>query len=384
VVSLRGLLALAVATALLTTCGGCPPNPSRPRAADENYVWELPPGFPEPLVPADNPMTPAKIELGRRLFHDPRLSGNGKLACSGCHRPELAYTDGRARAVGAEGARHPRSAPSLVNVAYNATLNWDDPALTQLEDQARVPLFNEHPLEMGLAGREAEVLARLRADRVYRELFTAAFPTSAEPFTPDHVVLALACFERTLISGDSPYDRWAFRAEVDALSAQARRGARLFFSSRLSCFRCHTGFNLSGPVVHDGSGPVEPEFHNTGLYNLDAKGAYPPPNTGVHRVTGNPEDMGRFRAPTLRNVALTAPYMHDGSLDRLKDVLDFYSRGGRNLVEGPYAGDGRASPLKDPLVRGFELSQAEREELIAFLEALTDDRFIERAKQLAE
>jgi cytochrome c peroxidase len=215
-------------------------------------------------------------------------------------------------------------------------------------------------------------------------LFTSAFPDSAEPFTLDHVVRALACFERTLICGDSPYDRWAFRADVDALSAEARAGARLFFSSRLSCFRCHAGFNLSGPVVHVGSGPVEPEFHNTGLYNVDGKGAYPPPNTGVHRVTGDPEEMGRFRAPTLRNVALTAPYMHDGSLLTLDDVLDFYSRGGRDLVEGPHAGDGRASPLKDPLVRGFELSREEREALIAFLEALTDDAFIERAKRLAD
>jgi cytochrome c peroxidase len=136
-------------------------------------------------------------------------------------------------------------------------------------------------------------------------------------------------------------------------------------------------------VVYDGSGPVEPEFHNTGLYNLDAKGAYPLPNTGVHRITGNPDDMGRFRAPTLRNIALTAPYMHDGSLQSLEDVLDFYSMGGRNLVEGPHAGDGRASPLKDPLLRGFELSREEREELIAFLEALTDVAFIERAKRLA-
>jgi cytochrome c peroxidase len=327
-------------------------------------------------------MTPAKVELGRRLFHDPRLSGNGELACSGCHRPELAYTDGRARAVGATGEEHPRSAMSLANVAYAATLGWDDPGLTQLEDQARVPLLNEHPVEMGVSGREEEVLARLRGDPTYRELFDRAFPGADEPLTLDHVTRALASFERTLISGDSLYDRWAYRGEVDALKPRARAGAALFFSRRLSCFRCHAGFNLSGDVVYEGSESIEPSFHNTGLYNVDGEGAYPEPNTGAYRVTGRPEEMGKFRAPTLRNIALTAPYMHDGSLATLDEVLDHYASGGRAIAAGPHAGDGRASPLKDPLVAGFELSPEERSALIAFLQSLTDDRFIERSRNL--
>jgi cytochrome c peroxidase len=371
----RALLVLAALAAITLPVSGDPAN-------EAAYSWELPPGFPGPAVPKGNPMTPAKVELGRRLFHDPRLSGDGTMACSGCHRPELAYTDGRARAVGATGEKHPRSAMSLANVAYAATLGWDDPGLTQLEDQALVPLLNEHPVEMGVSGREGEVVARLRGDSTYRELFAAAFPGDDDPFTLVRVTQALAAFQRTLISGDSPYDRWAYRGEVDALTPRARAGAALFFSRRLSCFRCHAGFNLSGEVVYEGAERTESSFHNTGLYNLDGAGAYPEPNTGVHRLTGRPEEMGKFRAPTLRNIALTAPYMHDGSLTSLEEVVDHYASGGRVIEDGPDAGDGRTNPLKDPLVAGFELSPEERSALIAFLRSLTDDRFIERSREL--
>lgn len=371
-VGLRALLALAATAALLTTGSGCSPGATGPPAEAEAFVWDLPPGFPEPLVPADNPMTAAKVELGRLLFHDPRLSGNGGLACSGCHHPERAYTDGRAQAVGSLGDEHPRSAMSLANVAYASTLGWDDPTLTSLEAQALVPLLNEHPVEMGVAGHEEQVLDRLRGDRAYRSLFERAFPDSPDPFTLQQVARALACFQRTLISGDSPYDRWAYRAEVDALSPEARAGAALFFSQRLACFRCHAGFNLSGNVTHAGAEPEAPLFHNTALYNLDGAGAYPETNPGLYRLTGQPADMGKFRAPTLRNVALTAPYMHDGSVPTLEAVLDHYANGGRAPAE---------SPLKDPLLTGFELSAEDRAALIAFLGALTDESFIERASR---
>jgi len=255
--------------------------------------------------------------------------------------------------------------------------------MTRLEDQAFVPLLNEHPVEMGVAGRERQVLDRLRADRAYRELFVSAFPGSSEPFTLNNVVRALASFERTLISGDSPYDRWAYRGEVDALAPQARAGARLFFSRRLACFRCHAGFKLSGPAVYEGADVVEPGFHNTGLYSVDGDGAYPEPNTGVHRVTGRADDMGRFRTPTLRNIALTAPYMHDGSIATLEEVLEHYAAGGRRIASGPHSGDGRSNPRKAPLLTGFELDEQERDQIIAFLHALTDEGFIRTARRLA-
>lgn len=338
--------------------------PPRSDAAAEPYEWRLPRGFPRPRVPPDNPMSAAKVELGRHLFYDRRLSLDGTYACASCHRQELAFTDGRARAVGVKGQLHPRSAMSLANVAYNAGLGWDDPGLLRLEDQAKVPMFNRRPLELGLAGRRRRTVARLFADPLYRRLFAAAFPEARGPLTMPHVRSALAAFERTLISGDSPFDRW-LGGENDALSPAARRGMKLFFSARLGCFACHRGFNFSGPVIYEGSRDAVPVFLNTGLYDLDGRGAYPPPNTGAHRVTGRPEDMGRFRVPTLRNVARTAPYMHDGSVATLGEAVDLYAAGGRT-----------ASPLKSPRLRGFELTGAEKAELLAFLESLSDESFV--------
>jgi len=342
------------------------------------YVWQLPEGFPIPRVPADNPMTLTKIELGRQLFHDPRLSGDGTVSCASCHRPELAYTDGRSRAVGIRNNIHPRSAMSLTNIAYNATLGWDDPTLTRLEDQIRVPLFNKQPFEMGMAGREKEVLKRFKKDRHLRKYFREAFPEDKDPVTMQNIIFALAAFERTLISGNSPYDRWAYGGQVDALNSDERAGARLFFSRRLNCFGCHTGFNLSGPVIYEGSGIPEAQFHNTGLYNEDGYGAYPEPNTGVYRHSRRGEDMGKFRAPTLRNIALTAPYMHDGSISSLEEVIDHYAAGGRSRSFNADEKKIDANAGIDPLITGFKLTPEERRQLVAFLHVLTDESFVRR------
>ncbi len=344
------------------------------------FVWLVPEGFPNPTVPADNPMTWDKVELGRQLFYDSRLSGDGSVSCASCHQPGLAFTDGRGRAVGIQGNIHPRSAMSLTNVAYNATLGWDDPTLTRLEDQILIPLYNMQPPEMGAAGREAKILTRLKEDRRLRRLFRYAFPHDKSPVTMRNVIYALASFERTLISGNSPYDRWAYGAEPDALDKDQRAGARLFFSKRLNCFRCHAGFNLSGPVKYAGSELPEARFHNTALYNEDGAGAYPKPNTGVHRLTGQRDDMGKFRAPTLRNIALTAPYMHDGSIPTLEKVLDHYAAGGRSHINSQIMHLGSNT---DPLMTGFELTPLEKRQLIAFLQALTDQTFIQQALEQA-
>ena len=193
-----------------------PPTPLRPAE-----LLSLLLGFPAPAVPADNPLTVAKVDLGHRLFYDRQLSGDGDYACASCHRQELAFTDGRSRAVGTTGQLHRRSAPSLTNVAYEASLGWADPGLTRLEDQVKVPLLSTDPVELGVAGHEGEVVARLTADAGTRTAFAAAFPGEAEPVTLANVGRALASFERTLISGDSPFDRLLFRGEMDALSAAA-------------------------------------------------------------------------------------------------------------------------------------------------------------------
>ena len=349
------------------------------RAADakgERYVWDLPPGFPRPKVPADNPMSTAKVELGRHLFYDTRLSVTGTFSCATCHEQRLAFTDGKGRGVGATGEVHPRGPMALGNMAYTPVFTWANPTIRSLEAQALGPMFGEDPVELGLAGIEQKVWAALGADPRYRELFAKAFPGDPAPISLASVTRALASFERVLISGRSPYDRFRTGEDPNAISASAQRGADLFFSETTECFHCHGGFNFTETVDHVGKGFTEIEFHNTGLYNLDTLGAYPVPNTGVHAVTDDPEDMGRFKAPSLRNVAVTAPYMHDGSIATLPDVIRHYEAGGRTIAEGPHKGVGADSPFKSEFVKGFDLTDQQRADLVAFLESLTDTIFL--------
>jgi cytochrome c peroxidase len=328
-------------------------------------------------------MSEAKAELGRHLFYDTRLSGNGTESCATCHDQERAFTDGRARAVGSTGEVHPRGSMSLVNVGYAAALTWGNPTLARLEDQALVPMFGERPVELGLQQPGTALLARLRAEPRYQALFAEAFGVEGDPFTLDHVTQALATFERTIISARSPYDRYHNERDDAAISAAARRGETLFFSQPLSCFRCHGGFTFSGAVDFegrredlDGRGDGHVGFHNTGLYNVAGALSYPPPNTGIYEFTRRAEDVGKFKAPTLRNIAVTAPYMHDGSIATLEDVLAHYAAGGRTIASGPDQGIGHDNPNKSPTVRGFALSPEQREDLIAFLRSLTDESLL--------
>jgi cytochrome c peroxidase len=294
-------------------------------------------------VPPDNPITVEKVELGRRLFYDVRLSGNGTQACASCHVQEHAFTDGRAHALGSSGESHPRSAMSLANVAYNVSLTWANSHGTRLEDQMLVPLFGEHPVEMGSRGREKDLLARLRSEVVYAEQFPNAFPGEADPVSLLNVRRAIASFERTLLSGESPYDRLVWRDDQAALSESARRGMTLFYSDRLACSKCHAGFTFSGPVRWEGSPAAEPGLADNGL-------------------------GGPFRIPTLRNVAVTAPYMHDGRLATLHDVIDYYAKGGNG------------SPGQSRLVKGFTVTGVEKTDLIAFLASLTDEAFLKNPR----
>lgn len=348
------------------------------RAADggASYVWDLPPGFPRPKVPADNPMTPAKVELGRYLFYDTRLSVDGTFSCGNCHEQRLAFTDGKARAVGVTGEVHPRGSMGLANIAYSPVLTWANPTVRRLEAQALVPMFGEDPVELGLSGKEQDMLARLAAEPRYPALFAAAFPGDASPISLANVTRAIASFERTLLSGRSPYDLYRTSADPRALSAAALRGEEIFFSEKTECFHCHGGFNFTETADYVGKGFAAIEFHNTGLYNLGDDGGYPPPNTGVHAVTDDPEDMGRFKAPSLRNIALTAPYMHDGSIRTLPEVIRHYEAGGRTVADGEHKGVGADNPRKSEFVKGFTLTDEERGDLVAFLESLTDLAFI--------
>ena len=189
--------------------------------------------------------------------------------------------------------------------------------------------------------------------------------------------------QRTLISGRSPYDRYHYQRQDDAVSEAAKRGEVLFHSRPLSCFTCHGGFNFSGATISARQPVADVEFHNTGLYNLAGALSYPAPNTGIHEFTQKPGDVGKFKAPTLRNIAVTAPYMHDGSVATLEDAVAHYAAGGRTIETGRYPGIGRDNPNKSPRIQGFELTASQRSDLIAFLESLTDDPFL-RDKGLSD
>ena len=340
-------------------------------SSGQEYRWNIPEDIPSPLVPADNPMSDVKVELGRWLFYDVRLSVNGTMSCSNCHFQRIAFTDARARALGATGESHPRGSMSLVNTAYNARLTWANHLLDRLEVQALTPMFGENPVEMGMAGREAEIVELLRTDSRYREYFPEVFSMDEDPFSVLNTVRAIASFVRSIVSFDSPYDRF-LQGDRAALTESEIRGMTLFFSEQTECFHCHGGFNFTDSSTHANALIESVGFHNNGLYNIGEHGGYPEGNTGLHDLTGKPRDMGRFKAPTLRNIAMTAPYMHDGSIATLDGVLEHYMQGGRIIDEGPHAGDGSRNPYKSVFVREFKLTKSEREDLLAFLRALTD------------
>lgn len=304
--------------------------------------------FAHPL-PAPPPDV-ARVELGKTLFVEPALSGNGSQSCASCHQAARAFTDGKAAAVGSTGEAHTLNTPSVVNAGELPTLGWARPDLTTLEAQIAVPIFGTHPVELGAAGHEAEILGRLKADASYPARFRAAFPDDAEPLRWPRVIDALAAYVRSLRSS-GPYDRF-LAGEVAALSDEARRGAALFVE--VGCSSCH-----SGPLLTNGS------YHNLGLYGFSDVGEVPPGQEGLYLITGMARDLGRWRVPSLRNVALTAPYFHDGSAATLDAVLDVYEQGGR--------GDGQRSPLKSAALVSITMSRQDRAALIAFLLALTDD-----------
>lgn len=333
--------------------------------------------FPEPVIPEDNPLTDEKVLLGKRLFFDVRMSGNGTQSCASCHDPAKAFTDARALPIGSTGDVVPRNSMSLANVAYWSSYTWMNPTLTTLEEQALVPMFGEHPVELGMTAALPEIVQRLKDDPQYPAQFAAAFPDEADPFTPALMAKAIASFERTIVSNRSPYDQYIYDGEIDALNDDEKLGMQLFFSETTECYHCHGGPFFTAAFVSATTGASEPGFQNTGVYNLDESGAYPAPNVGLFEFSEDPTDMGKMRVPTLRNLGFSAPYFHDGSAATLEDVLDHYMAGGRNIADGsPNAGDGRENPNKSPLVRPFTLTDREKTALLAFLRALDDQELV--------
>lgn len=369
-------LAIAFALSIYLAIGLSEVLATNNNSNNSDYQWHLPTWMPKPVIPDDNPLTTAKVELGRHLFYEKQLSITGNYACASCHKQALAFTDGKKVAIGATGELHPRNSMSLANIGYNSVLTWANPLQQRLETQLLVPLFGEHPIEMGMAGKEADILKFLHNNPKYSQMFANAFSQEPNPINLSNLTKALAAFERTLISINSPYDRYRYGGNSQAISEATKRGERLFTSERLECFHCHGGINFSDSIKHERLAFTEIAFHNTGLYNINEEGAYPPNNTGVYELSHEPKDMGRFKAPTLRNIALTAPYMHDGSIATLEEVIEHYQAGGRTINQGKWTGIGSSNPHKSAFIQGFKLTSSEKSDLLAFLRSLTDEEFI--------
>jgi cytochrome c peroxidase len=305
-----------------------------PAAHPSPWQWNLPAGVAPPRVPTENPISAAKVALGRRLFYDADLSIDGTISCGTCHEQRHAFSDGNRTHGGVGEAMGRRNVMPLANVAYFAPLTWADPGLRRLEKQALVPMTGTHPVEMGMKGKDSELARRLAVDPCYRRMVAAAFPDGR--IDTGNVTMAIATFERTLLSFDSPYDRFR-RGDDGAISAQAKAGARLF---EKDCAGCHAGPNFT-----DG------KFHNIGLHGGNG---VPATDHGLREVTDTPQDEGAFRTPSLRNVMFTAPYMHDGSVSDLAGAI-------------------RGHAL--PSTAGRALGEGDLSRVIAFLQSLNDTAF---------
>lgn len=303
-------------------------------------------GLPPVPIPADNPPTADTIALGRRLYYDPALSVDGTVSCATCHAPNMGFTDDRPVSLGVGHKTGTRSAPTVINSAYSTLQFWDGRA-PSLEKQAEGPMANPVEMAHSLEG----VVAKLQADTSYRADFKKAWGT--DQISIALVTKSIASFERTVLSGDSPFDRFYYGKDESALSASAQRGLKVFMDpKRGNCAVCHT-IGPKHALFTDN------QFHNIGI-GADTHGEFT--DTGRYSQTKNPDDMGCFKTPTLRNVAQTAPYMHDGSMPTLKDVIDHY------------IGGGNSNPHLDKEIRVLDfLSGQEREDLLAFLNSLTGD-----------
>lgn len=323
---------------LLAQCR--PADSTAPQTDTMNVVIAYPniPGLPAQIVPNDNQPTRNRIALGKALFNDPILSLDNTVSCGSCHKVNLAMTEGKPLAVGIEGRVGTRNSPTLANIGYHSTLFWDG-GVTRLESQVVAPI--ENPLEMDLPHQVA--LQRLAGSDRYRNWFRTAYGVA----TPDLNTLqrAIAAYERSLVTANSPADRFD-QGDQTALSNLAKEGRRLFFSDSLNCAACHT------PPLY-----TDLKFHNIGLYLNYA-------DEGRQRVTVTPIDNGKFKTPTLRNIGVTQPFMHNGSQPDLDAVIRFKETGGQN------------HPRKSSLVKKFTLTNNQRDQLKAFLLSLTDQAFI--------
>lgn len=299
-------------------------------------VLEIPKGFPLPNIPENNQPTAERIELGRRLFFDPILSRDSTISCASCHHTDKKFTDGLTVSVGIENRKGIRNAPSLLNAAYLTSMFWDG-GVPNLEQQVLAPIESHFEMDFNLP----EAVTRINKIEVYKDLSLKAYNQMPSIFS---VTRAIACFERTLFTGKSKYDDYVYYNNTQALSASEKRGMDLFFGEKGDCFHCHTTF-----LFTDNS------FQNNGVYEQYA-------DSGRARITLNQEDVGLFKVPSLRNCEKTAPYMHDGSMATLEEVIEHYNSGGK------------IHRNKSAILRQLHLTNQDKQDLVAFLKALTDEK----------
>jgi len=302
------------------------------------YALNAPAWFPAMKIPADNQLTEARIKLGRKLFYEPLLSSDSTVSCATCHLQDKAFSDGLQVSEGVANVLGTRNAPMLANIGY-APYFFHDGGVETLELQSQAPIFSPKEMNFTIAG----FLERIANDQDYHQLFDDAYKRKPDAFG---ISRAIASFERTLISGNSRFDRYQYQGDNNALSEQELRGKDVFFSSETQCAECHQPPLFTNFL-----------FENIGLYETYA-------DSGRERITGEEMDEGKFKVPTIRNIALTAPYMHDGSLETLEEVVTHFSNGG--------VGHPNQSTLVVPLF----LSEQQQEDLVAFLRTLTDQSFI--------
>lgn len=340
------------------------------------WAGGIPLGLPVLSVPANNVQTPEKIALGERLFGDKRFSGDGTVSCATCHDPARAFADGLSTAEGIRKQKGTRNSPTVINAAYYTSQFWDGRRPT-LEAQAKDPFLN--PVEHGLKNHEP-ILETIRKDATYPAVFRKVFGVQPGKITIDHVVQAIAAFERTVISGDSPFDRYLFGGEENAITDAAKRGLKLF-RTKGRCQDCHR-IDQNYALFTDN------KFHNLGVgfgeigdrfmtlartFRKVRQEGKPIDETVLTRrdvselgrfaVTLSPSDIGRFKTPTLRNIVVTAPYMHDGSLESLEEVMAFYNQGGEE------------NPLLDSGIRPLNLTDREKADIVEFMKTLTSPQF---------
>ena len=327
---MRAFLGIFIALIVL----GC----SSPKSEEiDDFVLDIPVGFPDPIFPDDNLPTPDRIELGRKLFFDRRLSSTGDVSCVSCHLPGKAFSDFNPKSIGVGNRMGTRNAPTLINLAWGERFMWDG-GVPSLELQVLAPVHGELEMDHDIT----EIASILKKDEEINRMSLAAYGRDIDPFV---IIRAIASFERTFISGNSRYDQY-INGDSAALTVQEIAGMKLFFSDRTACSSCHSGFNFT-----------DQGFYNIGL-NEESE------DVGRMLITHEESDRGKFKVPTLRNIEHTRPYMHDGSIKRLNDVLEHFNEGGH--------GD----PNKDPRIRPLGLSMDELNQLEAFLLSLTDDSFL--------